>query len=118
MSLPALSRLRESLPGCEVALLIDVTTCTCLASAGAIQPNQAQLDKLCEEGAFFLGLDEGSGAAFCFVSGPLEIKAFAKAAAGQPEALCLVFAPRQVPEGLEARLFKFLECEALGGEIA
>ncbi|MEL7300754.1 MAG: hypothetical protein AAFM92_10255 [Pseudomonadota bacterium] len=115
MSLPALSRLRESLAGCEVALLIDLPTRTCLLSAGALQTSQDQLERLCTEGAYFLQLEGVTGFGACILSGPLGIKVFARAAADQPEALCLLFGPHPLPEDLDARVRGFLRDESFMG---
>ncbi|MEM1234063.1 MAG: hypothetical protein AAGH70_08035 [Pseudomonadota bacterium] len=116
MSLPALSRLRESLAGCELALLIDADAQTCLLSAGAVQSNQEQLEGLCKDGVFCVGLEGGAGPVFCVLSGPLDFKVFARAA-HQPEALCLVFAPTALPEGLEGRLLDFLMQDVLADDV-
>lgn len=117
MSMAALSKLRESLAGCEVALLVDLPTGTCLLSSQAIQHDQDRLEKLCAETALFLGLEGTSDPALCVVSGPLEITAFARLASDQPEALSLVFAPTAELNNLGSRVFSFLSLQAFGGEV-
>lgn len=117
MSHPALSAFRKCLDGCEIALLVDVDTRTCLVSSSIIEPSQDQLEELCELATTCLGPTTDHRGRFCIVSGPVEIRVFARIRSALPEALCLILAPTAPLDGLEARIDAFLQAESLGGGL-
>lgn len=101
MSLADLDRLRRALPGCEVAMLADLSTVTVLGASAALPLPQERHDSLCQEARRVLEraeldraeLDSGPTGAAALVT-RLGIRLFLRAPGHPEEVLCLVLAPR------------------------
>lgn len=92
MSLSDLDRLRRAVPGCEVAMLADLSTHTVLGTSAALALPQEMNDLLCHEATSALTAD-GQFAGSAVLVRPLGTRAFLRAPGHPDEVLCIVAAP-------------------------
>ena len=108
MTHAALQDLRLRLERCELAAMVDLATGICLLSATTVPVGQEKLNALCAQAAMLLAADANLGETFCVLAHPSDLRVFVRAASGQSEALCLVFAPDAFVDTVEAQAKAFL----------
>ena len=114
MSLPALTDLRQTLPGCEVALLADLDTRVCLAASSVLDQGQETLDDLCAAAVQALSSPAGTPPCFSLLACPVDVRVFVRTGPDQPEALCLLMSPSAPLHGIEAAAQTFLTSDLAG----
>lgn len=92
LSLADLERLRLGLPGCEVALLADISAGTVLGVSAALNLPQEHFDGLCDQATRVLS-HGGEQRAFGVVASPKGVRLYVRAPDFPEEALGLVLPP-------------------------
>lgn len=104
--------------GCEIALLTDVSTGTCLLSACALDVGQEVLAGLCTEARHLLTGCTDLPETLAIRASPLGLQVYLRNAVDQSEAICMVFSPTARIDGVEEAARDFLrtafeaECDA------
>ncbi|MCC1493799.1 hypothetical protein [Cognatishimia sp. F0-27] len=96
MSTKPLQMFRSALPGCEIAVLTDVSTGTVLAWDGSVKWPQEALDALCAQARQVLALGQRRAPLHepqtAVLATALGVQCFLRAAPGAQEVLCCVLA--------------------------
>lgn len=93
MSLADLERLRLCLPGCEVAMLADVSARTVLGASAALSLPQEHHDALCDQACRALSYG-GRARPYAVIAGPGGVRLHLRAPDYPDEVLCLVLPPQ------------------------
>ena len=104
MTVKPLKALRTEFDGCEIAILVDISTGIVLASDGALKWPQEKLDTLCQLATQVMAIGSDATAVHEMQTAMLVratgVHTFVRAAPGANEILCGVFAPGSDLDGV------------------
>ncbi|MCH2077567.1 MAG: hypothetical protein MK180_11950 [Rhodobacteraceae bacterium] len=101
--------LRRDLVGCELAVLADLSSETCLLTSAEIAVGQERFDTLCKEAAELLRSGEGNEETLAVTVSPMGTRLFIRDTVKRSEALCLLFSPTASLDGVEERGRAYLQ---------